>query len=84
MPKKSDEFFSAPNVGLFHALLVTKKYRRKGIAKKLRLEMEKWFRKKKVDFIYLEAFAMNPAVNVYKKWGYKTSTYKMFKKVRKR
>ncbi|MBW3017722.1 GNAT family N-acetyltransferase [Candidatus Woesearchaeota archaeon] len=83
VPKKSDAFFAPRNTAFFYALLVTKKHRRKGIANKLKLEMEKWFRKKKVDYIYLEAFAMNPAVNLYKKWGYKIAMHKMFKKVRR-
>ena len=83
VPKNDDPFFSKSIVGYFSAILVTKKYRRKGLAKKLKVEMENWFKKKKCDFIYLEVFAENPASKLYKKWGYKVTTQKMFKKVKK-
>jgi len=67
IPKVKDPFFTMPIVGYFSALLVTKKHRGKGLAKKLKLEMESWFEKKKCDFVYLEVFSTNPAVDLYKK-----------------
>ncbi|MBW3011402.1 GNAT family N-acetyltransferase [Candidatus Woesearchaeota archaeon] len=76
-----DPFFKAPKTGYFSALLVTKKYRGKGIGKTLYKQLEDWFNKKKCDLLVLEVFLENPALRLYEKWKYKPGMCKMFKKL---
>ncbi|MBD3304218.1 GNAT family N-acetyltransferase [Candidatus Woesearchaeota archaeon] len=76
-----DPFFKPQKIGYLHAMVTKKEYRSKGVSNKLYAEMLKWFKKKKCAAVSLEVFATNPAVKVYKKWGYKIATYKMWKKI---
>ncbi|MCK4670652.1 MAG: GNAT family N-acetyltransferase [Nanoarchaeota archaeon] len=79
--KDADPFFKGPKTGYFSSVLVKKKYRGKGLAKKLYRQMEDWFRKKECDFLVLEVFLENPALKLYEKWKYKKGMCKMYKKL---
>jgi len=78
--KTKDPFFNPKVIGYLNSIVVSKKLRGKGIASTLHAEISKWFKEKKCDAIYLEVFVTNTAVKLYEKWGYKTSTCKMWKK----
>ena len=69
-------------IGFLEYLMVTKKYRNQGIASKLKDELFKYFRKKKVDAIRLEVVKTNPAIKSYEKWGFESDTIKMIKKLK--
>ena len=73
--------FKPQKIGYLHAMVTKKKYRGKGVSNKLYQELLKWFRKNKCAAVSLEVFAINPAVKLYEKWGYKISTHKMWKKL---
>ena len=79
--KPKDPFFDRPVIGYLNSLVIDKKFQNKGFASKLYQEMEKWFKKNKCEYIRLEVFFKNSAVNIYEKWGYKTAISKMVKKL---
>lgn len=79
--KTKDAFFKSVVIGYLNSIVVDKKHRRKGIAKKLHEEAIKWFKKNKCSIVYLEVFQNNLAVETYEKWKYKKSTCKMWKKL---
>lgn len=74
-------FFKKVKTGYLHSLVVMKKYRGKGIASQLHQKMLGWFTKRKCLAMNLSVVNNNPAINIYKKWGYKTFIYKMSKKL---
>lgn len=76
-------FFQKEKVGYLHALAVLKKYRGQKISSQLHQALEVWFIKRNVILINLSVANNNPAIDIYKKWGYKTYIYKMFKKLKK-
>lgn len=53
-------------------MLIDKKFRGKGIGKKLTKDFINWCKKNKVNFIFVTAFAKNePTLNFYRKLGFK-------------
>ena len=76
-----NSFFDCPITGIANALVVKKKYRKKGIASKLSKERDNWFKKKGCKVIYLEVYPNNNAVEFHKRLGYKTITLKMCRKL---
>ncbi|MBT5021417.1 GNAT family N-acetyltransferase [Candidatus Woesearchaeota archaeon] len=78
--KQKSPFFVTKTIGYFNALVVRNRYRGKGIASKLRNELENWFKIKKCKLIYLEVVEQNNAKEIYKKWGYKNSNLVMVKR----
>lgn len=79
--KTKDPFFRPATIGYLNSIIVLKKFRGKGIAKKLHNELLRGFKKKKCSTVYLEVFTSNSAVNLYEQWNYKISTCKMWKKI---
>jgi len=79
--KNKDPFFKPIVIGHFQALCVRNKHRGKKIASALNKKMDDWFKEKHCKLVYLEAFSKNPAVPIYKNWGYETIIYKMGKKL---
>lgn len=62
-------------VGYVDNLFVIKEFRGKGIAIKLRNELWKWFRSKKLKYLSVDVFYFNKhAREIYKKWGFKPYT----------
>lgn len=74
-------FFKRVRTGHLHSLAVLKKYRKKGIASRLHREIEQWFKKRKCIQMNLFVLENNPAIDIYKKWGYKTFVNTMSKKL---
>ena len=79
--KTKDPFFKPSTIGYLHSIIVNRKFRGKGIAKKLHQEIIEWFKKKKCSTIYLEVFVNNSAISLYKGWNYKTATCKMWRNI---
>lgn len=79
--KTKDPFFKPAMIGYLSSIVVKKKLRGKGIAKKLHAKAMDWLKKKKCSTVYLEVFMNNNAMNVYENWGYKAATCKMWKKL---
>ena len=79
--RTKDPFFKPKNLAYLNAVVVNKKFRSKGVGYKLYKELLKYFRKHECVAISLEVFANNSAVKLYEKWGYKISTYKMWKRL---
>lgn len=79
--KNKNPFFKTVKTGRLVALAVAKKYRKRGIASLLYQEMEGWFKKRKCLQIDLFVVNNNPAISIYKKWGYKTFVNNMSKKL---
>ena len=75
-------FFYSYNIGFLEGICVKKEYNGKGIAKELNKSMEIWFKKRKCIISYLYVLSENPAVEIYKKWDYKITDYKMFKELK--
>ena len=79
--ENKDPFFNSIKIGYLNALVVLKKYNGKGIGSLLYKEIENYFKKNKCKQIHLEVFENNPAITIYKKWGYKSYIKKMVKKI---
>ena len=77
-----DPFFKTVKIGHLNALVVLKQYSGKGIASKLNISIEKWFKENKCSQIHLEVFENNPAIQIYEKWNYKTFNRKMVKNLK--
>lgn len=68
--------------GYISNLYVKEEYRKKGIAIKLVKKAEEWLKKNKVSHITLEIHVKNkPALNLYRKFGFKDYTLKLSKKI---
>lgn len=62
-------------------IIVTKKYRRKGIASRLVDTAIQWFKERKLDYIELSVLANNSAVDFYHKLNFKESVLTMIRKL---
>ena len=61
---------------------VTKKYRKKGIGKKLTNELLKWFKSKKMKFVMLRTHSKNTSsIKAWEKIGFKENLKLMIKKI---
>ena len=67
--------------GHIESFFVTKKYRSKGVGKSLYNEILKWFKSKKCDFAELVVYDGNSSKEIYEKWGFSVSSYKMKKEL---
>lgn len=74
-------FFKRVKTGHLHSLAVLKKYRGKKIASQLHTKIEQWFKKRKCIQMNLFVLENNPAIDIYKKWGYKRFINTMSKKL---
>ncbi|MBS3133936.1 GNAT family N-acetyltransferase [Candidatus Woesearchaeota archaeon] len=79
--KRHHFHFDRPKTGSFGYLIVDCRYRYKGIASGLYTALKKWFKKNNCRFIELQVLARNPAVSIYKKWGFEPTNYIMRKKI---
>lgn len=58
--------------GMIENVYVDKRYRKRGIGKKIILELTDWLKKKKVKYIEIDVYFKNkPAIRLYKKLGFK-------------
>lgn len=74
-------FNKSKSIGYLSDIFITNKYRGKGIADIVWNELLKWFKLKKVSFLQLNVFINNePAIKVYKKWGFRPYTMIMSQK----
>ena len=76
-----DVYFRPLRLGYLNAMCISKTHRGKGLATKLYKECLKWYKTKKVTHLSLEVFSQNPAINIYKKWGFVPTVQKMWKKL---
>ena len=68
--------------GYISNLYFDKKYRKKGIGKKLVMQTMRWLKKQGVAYISLEIHSKNLATQrLYKKFGFKDYTIKLAKKI---
>lgn len=75
------EVFDTPLTGELEDIVVSKKYRGKGIATKLWRELQKYFKKQNCKFYQLSVGAKNPAKKIYEKWGFEDVLVKMRQKI---
>lgn len=82
MPKLSKlkllEFHPAKR-GKILELFLYPEFRKQGLGKKLMQEMERYFRKKKCDWVYLGVLPSNQARGFYRNLGYRESDIDMMK-----
>ena len=78
----NDPFFKPVRVGTLDAIAVKKKYRGRGIARELHQELVRWFSMNRCQSIQLDVLSKNPAVDLYKKWGYTVTAHRMTKALR--
>lgn len=72
--------FKFKKIGYLYDMYIKKKYRGKGIAKKLFGEVAIWYKSKGIKYVALEVFTGNE--NAYKMWehfGFKTDMRHMYK-----
>ena len=63
---------------LIDTLVVSKKHRRLGIGKKLADQADEWIKSQGIKQVELSVYQFNrPAINFYRKRGYKVTSYKM-------
>lgn len=72
---------NSPKQGKISELFILKEYRGKSIASKLYERSLEWFKKMECDYIQLNVYETNPAREIYKKWGFKTFSVNMKKKI---
>lgn len=69
-------------VGYINELFVEKKFRKRGISRRLVEKCLEWFKKQKIGFVSLSVFAQNKdAVEVYKRFGFEPFSIYMRKKI---
>lgn len=76
---KKDSFLEVKKIGDVNQIIVTRKHRKQGIAKRLYSEMKKWFAEEGCELQELYVLLGNPAAELYRKWGYKTTVLRMTK-----
>lgn len=64
-------------------IVVDKEYRRKGVASSLLEYIEKISVELELDFMDISVWDFNPAINVYKKYGFKPTLHKLKKDLKK-
>jgi ribosomal protein S18 acetylase RimI-like enzyme len=76
-------FSSKTKTGYIEDLIISKKFRKKGIATKLHNKFIKWLNKKRIKWITLDVSWVNKtARKTYEKWRYKNKKVKMVKKLK--
>src|SRR3989338_2697917 len=75
-------FYDKYKRGYIADLFVLKKFRNLSIATKMKNIFLKEVQKRKYKQADLDVNVKNPAVNLYKKWGFKIAKYRMVKKLR--
>ncbi|MBU1975896.1 MAG: GNAT family N-acetyltransferase [Nanoarchaeota archaeon] len=68
-----------PKTGLIEDLAVKKEHRGKRVSSKLMQEVYSWFKMNDVKLYELKVIAANPAVEIYKKWGFEIKRYDMMR-----
>jgi len=69
--------------GYLHDIIVSKKYRKQGIATKLHNAFLKWLKKKNIKFISLVVDWVNKdAIKAYERWSYRNQSIRMVKEIR--
>ena len=68
--------------GFVQEAVVTKKYRNKGVGKKLTNELLRWFKSKKVSFVELRTHSKNkPTIKAWENMGFKENLKLMIRKI---
>lgn len=76
--KKSHPIFEMGRYGRINTVYIEEKFRGKSISSILKDEAFKWFKKKDINRVSLNAFPDNvKAISAYKKWGFSTSLIEM-------
>ena len=74
--------FAKENVGFIDAIYVKNEYRKQGIASQLVEEFYKWCKSKDVKYVEVSSYIKNDdACNLYKKFGFETTSYYMRKSI---
>ncbi len=69
--------------GETNMVYVKKKFRRKGIASKIKKELLKWLKNKKVKYAFASMYSKNkPAINLNKKFGFDIVSVGMHKELK--
>lgn len=74
-------FFKKPPILYLNAIVIMKQYRKKGISSKFMEVVNKIAKEHKCNHIFLDVISTNPAKEIYRRWGFKTGTETMFKKI---
>ncbi|MCX6735529.1 MAG: GNAT family N-acetyltransferase [Candidatus Parcubacteria bacterium] len=74
--------YQSRNIGYLDDIIVAKKHRGQGISSEMRDLFFEWLRSKNVSYCTLDVKIKNTdAVEIYKKWGFKTDALHMWKKI---
>ncbi|MBW2974280.1 GNAT family N-acetyltransferase [Candidatus Woesearchaeota archaeon] len=79
--EKRPTCFAIEEQGYLLEAIVSKKYRRKGIGRKLTKRMLGWFKAKKMSFVVLRAYSTNKgAIEAWRRMGFRENWKLMVKK----
>lgn len=73
--------FDWPKTCYIAQMIVLPAFRGKSIASQLAEEMMKWARRQGSEYLELDVLTNNPAIDIYKKWGFEILSSKMRKRV---
>ncbi len=79
--KRNKNYWKLTKFGYVGELFVKEEFRGMGVGRALLEKAEKWFAEKGITKIFLDAYAQNPAVNFYKKLGYRELELRMVKEI---
>ncbi len=79
--KKNEHYFKIKKYGYVNAVVVDRKYRRKGIARALIKEGLKIFRSKGLKYVQLSAYVKYRVPKIWERMGFKTTSEMMIRKI---
>ncbi|MBT3298451.1 GNAT family N-acetyltransferase [archaeon] len=74
-------FFEKPPIIYLNSIVIQNRYRKKGISSLFLKNVKKIGKKEKCRYILLDVISTNPAKKIYQKWGFKSCTETMFKRL---
>ncbi len=79
--KRNKNYWKLTRFGYVGELFVKEEFRGMGVGRALLEKAEKWFAERGITKIFLDVEAENPAVNFYKKLGYRELELRMVKEI---
>jgi ribosomal protein S18 acetylase RimI-like enzyme len=80
--EENDQSYKARQLGIMDTIVVSEKYKGKGISNKMRDMFFEWLKSKNVNICQLHVIAKNvSALEIYKKWGFEIDELRLWKKI---
>ncbi len=79
--RRNKNYWKLTRFGYVAELFVKEEFRGMGVGRTLLEKAEKWFAEKRITKIFLDVEAENPALNFYKKLGYRELELRMVKEI---